>query len=122
MSTRPFIVLARLDLPDSSHAGLGTISRHGNKLERDVKMDPQVVIIAGSTYQLQSRELLSQHTGGSIPSNELMGEAIMTLQSAMTEAETLIQQCVSRNVPKNIFIFSPGYAALPELCNFCTRW
>ena len=32
MSTRPFIVLARLVIPDSSHAGLGTISRHGNKL------------------------------------------------------------------------------------------
>ena len=48
-------------------------------------MDPQVMVNAGSNDHLQSRGLLSRLTDGSIPSNEVIGEAIMTWLSAMIE-------------------------------------
>ena len=38
----------------------------------------------------------------------------MTLLSAMTEAETYLQRCFTRNVVKIIFILTLDYAALPE--------
>ena len=40
-------------------------------------MEPQVIVIAGSNDHLQSRGLLTRLTDGSIPSNEVIGEAIM---------------------------------------------
>ena len=40
-------------------------------------MGPQEMIIAGSIDHLQSRGLLARLTGGSVPSNEVMGEAII---------------------------------------------
>ena len=61
-------------------------------VQKTVSMDPQVIITAGSNDHLQNRRLLSLLTDGSIPSNEVMGEAIMTLLSAMTEVETSVQR------------------------------
>ena len=66
-----FLTVPKLDWGQS--VGL-TIS-----VQRTVSMDPQVIIIAGSNDHLQSRALLSRLTDGSIPSNEIMGDAIMTL-------------------------------------------
>ena len=93
-------------------------------VQRVVSMDPQLIIIAGSNDHLQSRGLLTRLMNGSIPSNEVMGEAIMTLMSTMTEAETSIQQRFTRNVVKIVFILSPGYATLPEPLHFhwLPRW
>ena len=71
-------------------------------------MDPQVIVIAGSNDHLQSRGLLTRLTDGSIPSNEVIGEAIMTLLSAMAKVEASVQRHFS------IFVLSPGYATLPE--------
>ena len=54
-------------------------------VQRIVSMESKVMIMAGSNDHLQSRGLLARLTDGSAPSNEVMGEAIMTLLSAMTE-------------------------------------
>ena len=81
-------------------------------------MDPQVKVIAGSNDCLQSRGLLSSLTDGSIPSNEVIGEAIMTLLSAMTEVEASVQRHFTRNVVKIIIVFSAGCATLPEPLQF----
>ena len=81
-------------------------------------MDPQVIVIAGSNDHLQSRGLLSRLTDGSIPNNEVVGEAIMTLLSAMTEVKASVQRHSTMNVVKIIFALSPGYAALPEPLQF----
>ena len=81
-------------------------------------MEPQVIVIAGSNDHLQSRGLLSRLTDGSIPSNEVIGEAIMTLLSAITELEASVQRHFTRKVVKIIFVLSPGYAALPEALQF----
>ena len=83
-------------------------------VRRVVSMEPQVIVVAGSNDHLQSRGLLSRLTDGSIPSNELIGEAIMTLLSAMAEVEAAARQRFTMNVVKVIFVLSPGYAALPE--------
>ena len=48
--------------------------------------------IAGSNDHLKSRGLLARLTDGLIPSNEVMGEAIKTLLSAMTEVEIAVRQ------------------------------
>ena len=81
-------------------------------------MEPQVIVVAGSNDHLQSRGLLSRLTDGSIPSNEVIGEAIMTLLSAMAEVETAAKQHFTQNVVKVVFVLSPGYAALPEPLEF----
>ena len=81
-------------------------------------MGPQVILIAGSNDHLQSRGLLSRLTDGSIPSKEVIGEAILTLLSAMTEVETSVQRHFTKNVVKIIFVLSPGYDALPEPLHF----
>ena len=47
-----------------------------------------------------------------------MGEAILTLLSAMTEVESSVQRHFTRNVVKIIFVLSPGYATLPEPVQF----
>ena len=73
-----------------------------------------MIIIAGSNDHLQSRGLLYRLTYRSIPSNEVMGEAIMTLLSAMTEGETSVQRTFTKNVMKIIFALSAGYSTLPE--------
>ena len=83
-----------------------------------VSMEPQVIVVAGSNDHLQSRGLLSRLTDGSIPSNEVIGEAIMTLLSAMAEVEAAARQRFTMNVVKVIFVLSPGYAALPEPLQF----
>ena len=87
-------------------------------VQRIVSMDPQVMIIAGSKDHPQSRRLLSRLTDGSFPSNEVMGEAIMTLTSAITEVETSLRQRFTRNVVKIVIVLLPGYAALPESIQF----
>ena len=81
-------------------------------------MDPQVIVIAGSIDHLQSRGLLSRLTDGSIPNNEVIGESIMTLLSAMTEVEASVQRHFAKNVVNIIFVLSPGYATLPEPLQF----
>ena len=87
-------------------------------VRRVVSMEPQVIVVAGSNDHLQSRGLLSCLTDGSIPSNEVIGEAIMTLLSAMAEVEAAARQRFTMNVVKVIFVLSPGYAALPEPLQF----
>ena len=81
-------------------------------------MEPQVIVVAGSNDHLQSRGLLSRLTDGSIPSNEVIGEAIMTLLSAMADLETSVRKRFTQNVVKVVFVLSPGYAALPESLQF----
>ena len=87
-------------------------------VQRIVSMDPQVLIIAGSKDHLQSRGLLARLTDGSVPSNEVMGEAIMTLLSAMTEVQVVVRQRFIRNMVKIVFVLSPGYAALHKPLQF----
>ena len=81
-------------------------------------MSPQVIVVAGSNDHLQSRGLLSRLTDGSIPSNEVIGEAIMTLLSVMTEVEASVERQFTKKVVKIIFVLSPGYATLPEPLQF----
>ena len=50
-------------------------------VRRVVSMEPQVIVVAGSNDHLQSRGLLSRL------SNEVIGEAILTLLMAMVEVE-----------------------------------
>ena len=87
-------------------------------VRRVVSMEPQVIVVAGSNDHLQSRGLLTRLTDGSIPSNEVIGKAIMTLLSAMAEVETAAKQRFTQNVVKVVFVLSPGYAALPEPLQF----
>ena len=87
-------------------------------VRRVVSMEPQVIVVAGSNDHLQSRGLLSRLTDGSIPSNEVIGEAIMTLLSAMAEVEAAAKQRFTHNVVKVVFVLSPRYAALPEPLQF----
>ena len=87
-------------------------------VQRTVSMDPQVIVIAGSNDHLQSRGLLSRLTDGSIPSNEVMVEAIMTLFSGMTEVETSVQRHFIKKVVKIFFVLSSGYATLPKPLQF----
>ena len=81
-------------------------------------MESQVIVVAGSNDHLQSRGLLSRLTDGSSPSNEIIGEAIMTLLSAMAEVELAAKLRFTQNVVKVVFVLSPGYAALPEPLQF----
>ena len=81
---------------------------------RVVSMELQVIVIAGSNDHLQSRGLLTRLTDGSIPSSEVIREAIMTLLTAMVEVEATAKQRFTQNVVKVVFVLSPGYAALPE--------
>ena len=81
-------------------------------------MEPQVIVIADSNDHLQSRGLLSRLTDGSIPSNEVIGEAIMTLLPVMAEVESSVQRHFTKNVVKVIFVLSPGYATLTEPLQF----
>ena len=83
-------------------------------VRRTTSMDPQKIVIAGSNDHLQSRGLLSHLTDGSIPSNEVIGEAIMTLLSTMTEIEASVQRHFTKNVVKITFVLSPGYTTLSE--------
>ena len=78
-----FLIAPKLDWGQS--VGM-TIS-----VRRTISMDPQVIVINGSNDHLQSRGLLSRLTDGSIPNNQVKGEAIMTLLSAMTEVEASVQ-------------------------------
>ena len=88
-------------------------------VQRTVFIDQQIIIIIASLNDdLRSRELMTRRTDGSVPSNVVMGEAIMTLLSAMTEAERSVQQRFTKNVRKIIFVLSPGYAALREPLHF----
>ena len=81
-------------------------------------MDLQVIRITGSNHHLQSRGVLSRLADGSIPSNEVIGEAGIKFLSAMTEVEASVQRHFTKNVVKIIFVLSPGYATLPEHLQF----
>ena len=54
----------------------------------------------------------------SIEPQVVIGEAIMTLLSVMTEVETSVKQRFAQNVVKVVFVLSPGYATLPEPLQF----
>ena len=109
-----FLTAPKLDWGQS----LGMMIRGGQGVRRVVSMEPQVIVVAGSNDHLQSRSLWSRVTDGSIPSNEVIGEAIMTLLSAMAEVEAAAKQRFTQNVVKVVFVLSPGYAALPEPLQF----
>ena len=87
-------------------------------VRRVVSMEPQVIVVAGSNDHLQSRGLLSRLTSGSIPSKEVIGEAIMTLPLAMADVESSVQRRFTQNVVKVIFVLSTGYSILPEHLQF----
>ena len=87
-------------------------------VRRVVSMKPQVLVVAGSNDHLQSIGLLSRLTDGSIPSNEVIGEAVMRLLSAMADVESSVQRRFTQNVVKVIFVLSPRYAILPEPLQF----
>ena len=87
-------------------------------VQRVVNVDPDVVRISGSVDQLQSRGFLNALIDGSTPSSEAVGEAIMTLLSAMTKAEKSIRQSFAWQLVKVIFMLSPGYASLREPLQF----
>ena len=46
-----------------------------------VNVDPEIMIIARSNDHIQSKGLLNALVGGSVPSSEAVGKAIMTLLS-----------------------------------------
>ena len=73
-------------------------------VRRVVSMEPQVIVVAGSNDHLQSRGSLSRLTDGSVPSNEVIGEAIVKLLSAMAEVETSVKQRFTQNVVKVVFL------------------
>ena len=83
-------------------------------VRRKISMEPQVIVIAGSNDHLQSRGLLSCLTDGSIPSNEVIGESILTLLSVMTDVEASVQQHFTKNVVKIIFVCR--IARTPTVC------
>ena len=87
-------------------------------IRRVVSMEPQVIVVAGSNDHLQSRWLLSRLTEGSIPSNEVKGEVIMALLSAMVEIETSVKQRFTQNVVKVVFVFTGvrHIARTPSVC------
>ena len=76
------------------------------------------IIIAESNDHLKYRGLLNCFIVGSYPDTEAKGEAIMTLLSAMQEAEKSVQRCFARELFNIIFVLSPGYASLPALSQF----
>ena len=85
-------------------------------VRRVVSMEPQVIVVAGSNDDLQSRGLLSRLTAESIPSNEVIGEAIMTWLSAMADVETSVQRRFTQNVVKVVFVLSRHIARTPSVC------
>ena len=87
-------------------------------VQRVVNVESKVVLIAGSNDHLQSRGFLNALIDELTPSSEAIGEAIMTLLSAMLEAEKSIRQCFARKFVKVIFVLSPGYALLPKPLQF----
>ena len=82
-------------------------------VQRVRNLDSEGVIKAGSNDHLQSRGLLTALIDGSTPSSEAAREAIMTLLSAILEAERSIRQIFVLS-----FVLSPGYALLPESLQF----
>ena len=93
-------------------------------VRRVVSMEPQVIVVAGSNDHLQSRGLLSRQTDGSIPSNEVRGEAIMTLLSAMAEVEAAAKQRFTQNVVKVVFVVVTRVrciARTPSVCHNDSR-
>ena len=90
-------------------------------VRRVVSMEPQVIVIAGSNYHLQSRGLLSRLTDGSIPSNEVIGEAIMTILSAMADVETSVRQCFTQNVVKVVLCYHQGTSHCQKPFSLFTR-
>ena len=75
-------------------------------VQRVVYMFPHVIVIDASNDQLQSPGLLTRRTDlPSILSNEVIGDAIKKLLSAMTERR---QQRSTRNSVNNVLILSQG--------------
>ena len=91
-------------------------------VQKVVNVDPEVVTIAGSNDDLQSRGLLNALIDGFTTSAEAVREAIMKRLSAMLEAKKSIRQGIARQLVKVIFVLSPGYASLPQPCSSYTPW
>ena len=87
-----------------------------------VSMDPQVMIIAGSNDLLQSRELLTRLTDGSVHSNEVMGQATMVLLSAMTEVETVFVVHLTSMWGILFLCYHQDLLHCRDHCSLCTRW
>ena len=85
-------------------------------VQRVVNVDPEVVILAVSNDNLQSRGLLNALVDGSVPSSDAAGEAILTLLSTMMEAERSIRQSFAWQLSPAML--SPCYALLPEPLQF----
>ena len=90
-------------------------------VRRVVSMEPQVIVVAGSNDHLQSRGLLSRQTDGSIPSNEVRGEAIMTLLSAMAEVEAAAKQRFTQNVVKVVFVVVTRVRCIARTPSVCVH-
>ena len=58
------------------------------------------MIIAGSNDHLKSRGLLARLPDGSVPSNEVTGEA-------MAEVQVAVRQGFTRNAVKIVYVLSP---------------
>ena len=104
------IFLTAPNLDRGQSAGM-TIS-----VRRAISMDPQVIVIAGSNDYLQSTGLLSRLTDGSISSNEIIGEAIMT------EVEASVQRNFTKNVVRSSSCYYRGRPHCLNPYSLCTRW
>ena len=69
-------------------------------------MNPQGIIIAGLSVHLQRSRLVGHLTDRLITSNEIMVKGKLTLLPTMTEAETSIERCFTRNLVKVFFVVS----------------
>ena len=91
-------------------------------VQRNVSMDPQVMIIAGYNDHLHSRGLLARLTDRSVPSNEVMGEAIVTLLSAMAEMQVAVRQRFTRNASRLSLRCHRDKRRCQNHYSLCTRW
>ena len=88
---------------------------------RTVSIDPQVIVVAGSKDFLQNIGLLTRLSDGSFPSIEVIGEAIMTLFSAMTEVETLVQPCFYQERGEDCFCFITSVCCIARTIAVCVH-
>ena len=113
----PLLVLVEGNLPHGTYFG-GKAVGMAIRLHRVVNIYPQVIIILGSSDHLQSRGLLSCLNDVWCPDTVIGGEAIMSLLSALLEAEKPVQRCFARQLVKIISVLSLGYTSVPEPLQF----
>ena len=91
-------------------------------VRRVVSMEPQVIVVAGSKDHLQSRGLLSRLTDGSIPSNDVIGEAMITLLSAMADVESSVQRCFHSECSEGHLCVVTGVRHIARTPSVCVQW